>query len=94
MATYKNPWHRVNSTESGPAFYSTDAKPVEYRGYVLYHRIPGASGRGCWDVVKDGVCVGQYAGPSGARQFVDKLHGEGDAELVAFAQERVAEYLA
>ena len=92
MTTYRNPWHEAHGVNYGPAMYSTDAKPVEYRGYLIYNRIPGASGRGCWDAVKDGMCVGQYAGPSGARQFIDKLHGEGDPELVAFAQQRVAEY--
>lgn len=87
MATYKNPWHQEYKQEYGPKMYSTDAKPVEYRGYQIFRRI-------AFDVVKDGVCVGCYHGMSGAKEFVDKLHGEGDAELVKFAQERVADYLA
>jgi hypothetical protein len=51
-----------------PEFYETDAKPVEYKGYLLYQRLHGR----CWDVVKDGVCIGQYAGRSGAQAFVDR----------------------
>lgn len=73
MATYKNPWHKPNKPEYGPAEYSTEAAPIHYRGYSLYERIPGPIGRCCWDVVKDGACVGQYAGPNGARGFVDQL---------------------
>lgn len=84
-ATYRNPWHQPSRHEYGPAFYETSAKPVQYRGYAIFHRI-------AFDVVKDGCCVGQYHGINGARQFVDKLLGEGDRELVKFAQDRVAEY--
>lgn len=67
MATYKNPWHKPTKPEYGPAMYSTDVKPVEYRGYLIYQRIHGH----VWDVVKDGVCITQRAGPNGARRFID-----------------------
>lgn len=63
MATYKNPWHKENSSDCGPAFYTTDAKPVERGGYLIYNRIKGARGRGVWDVVLNGVCINQFAGP-------------------------------
>lgn len=76
-----------------PAVYGTEAKPAEYRGYLIYNRIKSTSYSGCWDVVKDGMCVGQYAGRSGAERFVDMLHGEGDAEMVAFHRERNARIL-
>lgn len=52
MHRYKNPWHPY-----GPEFYETDAKPMIYRGYEVYQRIPGEG----VDVVKDGVCVTQRA---------------------------------
>ncbi len=35
--------------------------------------------------------VGQYAGQSGAKNFIDLLHGEGDPEMVAFKRQRVSE---
>jgi hypothetical protein len=71
MATYRNSFYNATHGHD-PEIYSTDAKPVEYKGYLLYQRIKGPIGRGCWDVVKDGVCIGQYAGPGGARAFVDR----------------------
>ena len=69
MTTYKNPWHKPLNNMYGPAMYSTDAKPVKYRDYLIYERIPGT----CWDVVKDGECVTQLAGPNGAKRAIDKL---------------------
>lgn len=71
MATYRNPWH-TGKEEYGPAFYTTDATPTEYRGYLIYQRVRGS----VWDVVKDGVCVTQMAGPNGAREAVDRLVAE------------------
>lgn len=66
-ATYKNPWHNPRTNTYGPAMYETDVAPKEYRGYLIYERIPGH----CWDVVQDGVCLTQRAGPNGARQYID-----------------------
>lgn len=76
---YKNPWHKTqyNKNVHGPAFYETDTTPKEYKGYLIYHRIdygmPINSGANVFDIVKDGVCVGQYAGPNGARAKIDSL---------------------
>ena len=73
MATYKNPWHILGkqrggkSTAYGPPEYQTYATPTEYKGYLIYERIPGS----VWDVVKDGVCVTQRAGLGGAKQAID-----------------------
>ena len=67
MSTYSNPWHRPGQPQQGPREYSTDAKPIEYRGYQIFERIRGQ----CWDVVKDGTCVTQRAGLSGAKRFID-----------------------
>jgi len=69
---YKNPWHKPGKPEYGPVMYSTEVKPVEYRGYLIYERISGS----VWDVVKDGVCVTQMAGPRGARQAIDERLGK------------------
>lgn len=65
-ATYANPWHKPHRPEYGPAVFETDARPVAYRGHLIYRRLPN-----CWDVVSDGVCVGMRAGPAGARRCVD-----------------------
>ena len=74
-ATYKNPRHKPSHPMYGPAEYSTDAKPDTYKGYLIYNRIRAhnGSGSGCWDVVKDGVCVTQRAGPNGAKSAIDQL---------------------
>lgn len=64
--TYINPWHRAGTEMYGAPTYQTEAKPVEYRGYLIYHRI-------AFDVVFDGRCVGCYHGLSGAKRYIDGL---------------------
>lgn len=77
MTTYINPWHKPGRPEYGPARYETDAKPTLYRGYEIYDRVHGPVGRGVWDIVRDGVCVSQFAGLRGAMDAVDaKVEGE------------------
>lgn len=66
--TYKNPVHKPGKPEYGPSEYSTNVEPDEYLGYLIYNRTAAV-----WDVVKDGVCVTQMAGPNGARRAVDRL---------------------
>ncbi len=66
MPSYKNFFYSPKYTD--PAVYHTDAKPVPYRGFLIYQRIKGV----CWDIVKDGICVGQYAGLSGAKGVIDE----------------------
>jgi hypothetical protein len=62
---YKNPWHKPGKAESGPAMYSTDAKPVRIGKYVRYHRIKSRIPSGnCYDFVLNGVCVSQRCGPA------------------------------
>jgi hypothetical protein len=68
-AKYKNPWYDPTHGHD-PAVYITDVKPVEYRGYKIYQRMKGV----CWDVVKDGVCIGQRCGKSGAISLIDLIH--------------------
>jgi hypothetical protein len=67
VTEYRNSFYNPTRGHD-PEFYRTEAKPIAYRGYLIYQRIKGA----CWDVVKGGVCVGQYAGRSGAERFVDQ----------------------
>jgi len=64
--TYRNPWHRPGTDLYGSDTFTTDAKPLGYRGYLIYHRI-------AWDVVFEGCCVGCYHGLSGAKGYVDGL---------------------
>lgn len=66
---YRNPWHTLDKPEYGPALYETDEKPMQYRGYLIYQRVTGY----VWDVVLDGACVAQMAGPHGAARAIDKL---------------------
>lgn len=70
---YKNPWHRPNDPKYGPAMYSTDRKPIEHAGHLIYERVLFH----VWDVVKDGVCVAQHAGLRGAKQAAEKRAGHG-----------------
>ena len=71
-AEYRNPWHVPGKQEYGPAVYHTTARPTSYNGFQIYHRIKSYSAGGdCFDIVKDGVCVGQYAGLSGAKRAID-----------------------
>ncbi len=72
---YKNPWHDPRNNDS-PAFYSTNHEPEIYKGYQIFNRIPGEIGRGIWDIVKDDVCISQYAGPNGARKAIDEIVNE------------------
>ncbi len=65
---YKNPWHRRFDNWSGPEVFQTNSEPVEYKGYLIFEKNSVQ-----WDVVKDGVCISQLAGPNGARQKIDQI---------------------
>lgn len=68
LARYRNPWHRPGHAETGPLEYETEARPASYRGFLIYRRLPQV-----FDVVRDGACVTQMAGPQGARSAIDKM---------------------
>jgi hypothetical protein len=68
-AKYRNPWYKSDQGHYGPRYFETDAKPVEHAGHLIYQRVPGQ----VWDVVKDGVCLTQLAGPNGAKEAAEKL---------------------
>lgn len=70
--TYRNPWFTPGKAHYGPEFFSTDAKPVAYRGFQIVERIKGHS----WELVKDGVCLTQRAGRNGPKQLADALLGD------------------
>jgi hypothetical protein len=72
MTSYINPWYKPGQDMYGPKEFTTDVKPTEYKGYLIYERIQGQ----VWDVVKDGRCVSQRAGINGAKQKIDEILGE------------------
>jgi len=64
--TYKNSFH-VTGSKDTHEWLSTNAKPTKYKGWLIYERVKGS----VWDVVKDGVCEGMYAGLNGAKRSID-----------------------
>lgn len=79
---YRNPWFTEGKPHYGPEFFTTDAKPIEYRGFQIFQRV-----KGTWDLVKDGVCLTQRAGRNGPRHCADGLLG-GASEDCPFNIER------
>jgi len=76
MTEYINTFHNPRNPVS-IKLLKTDSKPVNYKGYLIYHRInapsPIENGAHVFDIVLNGECIGQYAGPNGARKFIDSL---------------------
>jgi len=68
MAKYKNKFYSPKYQDSKPVI-ETDAKPVEYKGYLIYERIKGV----CFDIVRKGVCISMCAGLNGAKKEIDKI---------------------
>jgi len=66
MHTYTNPFHSANYTGSR-AVIETNVPPTEYKNHLIFRHHSRH-----FDVVKDGVLIGQYAGPNGARKFIDQ----------------------
>lgn len=78
MSTYRNSFHKSGQPEYGPAEYEASNNAEDYRGHTIYRRNAVV-----WDIVLDGVCIGMYAGPNGARKAVDqRLAGEEHWNLV------------
>lgn len=73
MTTYKNSFYE-NDTKNRTKLLRTDAKPIEYCGYLIYHRIKSTTeSADVFDIVKDSVCIGMYAGINGAKKAIDNL---------------------
>ena len=66
--TYRNGFHDPHNAIYGPAVYSTEVEPRHYRGLLIFRRHAQH-----FDVVAAGVCVGQYAGLSGAKSLIDLI---------------------
>jgi hypothetical protein len=65
IVRYKNSFYKKSTPESKPVLFC-DKGPVEYKGYLIYQRM-----KDCFDIVKDGVCIGMYAGINGAKKSID-----------------------
>lgn len=66
MTTYKN-YFATRNTGMQP-YFATDAKPIKYKGYLLYNRLPGV----VCDIVKRGTCIGQVVTVRAAKARIDK----------------------
>jgi len=85
---YRNSFYKPNGVDGigrphtyGPEFYETDAVPVEHAGHLIYERRDASTfGDSVFDVVKDGTCVAQRAGLTGAKQAAEALHKENPNE--------------
>lgn len=71
--TYRNGFYELAAPRKTVEFFTTSARPLQWAGHTIYQRIKGS----CWDVVKDGVCVGMYAGLSGAKDCAEKRQRHG-----------------
>lgn len=72
---YRNPWWDPDKGGHGPALFETDAEPVEYRGFKIFHRY-----KGCWELVLNDVCLTQRAGKRGCYSLADALSGLPNSE--------------
>ena len=74
MAKYLNPWFGPATTS--PEYFTTldGMKPVIYRGFKIYQRLNRS-----FEIVFNDVCIGQYAGMSGAEKQINRLYKYGAA---------------
>ena len=66
---YLNPWSA--DPIGKPEFFTTDAKPISYRGFQIFRRLPKSH-----ELVKDGVCLTQRAGGGALKSLADALLGD------------------
>jgi len=67
MATYLNSFYKENLKE-GSKYINTDSIPVEYKRHLIYRR-----NLNVFDIVKNDICIGVYAGINGAKGRIDQL---------------------
>lgn len=70
MTEYINTFWRKGMPE-GDKVLKCDKEPVNYNGFLIYERAKGT----VYDVVKDGACIGMYAGLNGAKRNIDLKSG-------------------
>ena len=86
--TYINGFHNSDNPYKsvGPEHFTTDATPIEYRGFLIYERIPtaGKFKYGEIDAVIGGLCVMISCTVTGAKYRIDNLlKGDGEDRALA-----------
>lgn len=77
MTTYRNTFHKpkhMSVGDYGPAEFTVDVAPTEYKGFSIYRRLPE-----CFDCVINGEVIGMYAGINGAKSFIDTFWAKQNA---------------
>lgn len=70
MHRYKNGFYRPGIGRQ--EYLTTDSKPVKHGDCLIYYRIKSSNPWArCFDIVKNGVCVGMMAGLDGAKRRID-----------------------
>ena len=73
ITTYINTFYQ-KYTPCSSEHIATNETPREYKGYKIYHRVKSNQpGGNIYDVVKDGKCIGMYAGFNGAKSLIDAI---------------------
>ena len=72
MTRYRNLCHNAHDSSYGPAFYETDAKPTDYKGFKIYH-VHNMRFDCVLDEADGAVCKMQMAGLNGAKRYVDSF---------------------
>lgn len=94
--TYRNGFYNSDNLHKslGPEYYSTDAEPHEYRGFLVYERIPtaGKFKYGEIDTVIGGLCIMTSCTVTGAKYRIDQLLAENgeDRALAKMQQEGIS----
>lgn len=65
--TYRNGFHDPEQPGKTSEFLTARTRPVEWAGHAIYRRHSD-----CFDVVKDGVCVGMYVRLAGAKDCAER----------------------
>lgn len=68
MAKYRNSFYNELNRDS-KMFIETNAKPVLYKGYLIYESAPKTQ----FDVVLNDICIALRAGINGAKSYIDGL---------------------
>jgi hypothetical protein len=78
MATvkYRNSFYDSENCLSREFIYRDDSinPPFHYKGYEIFERFD--QGYQVFDIVKNDVCIGMYAGINGAKGRIDNLINE------------------
>lgn len=79
-AKYRNGFYNAGNPYKsvGPEHYTTDAEPHEYRGFLIYERMPtaGKFKYGEIDTVIGGLCIMTSCTVTGAKYRIDQLLAE------------------